>query len=84
MRDSRVLILDGAASDLDEESERWIQEVVREEFKGWTIVIVAHKIESVLEIDKVAVLDKGESIEVGTPIQLLGREGGVFRGVLNA
>lgn len=78
------MILNETTSDLDEKSERWIQEVIREEFKGWTIVIVAHRIESVLEIDKVAVLNKGELIEVGKPIELLGREGTVFRGLLNA
>ena len=81
LRDSKVLILDEATSNLDEESERWIQEVIREEFKGWTIVMVAHRMESVLEMDIVAVLDKGELVEVGTPMELLDREGGVFRGL---
>jgi ATP-binding cassette, subfamily C (CFTR/MRP), member 1 len=81
LRNSKILILDEATSNLDEESERWIQEVIREEFKGWTIVMVAHRMESVLEMDMVAVLDKGELMEVGTPMELLGREGGVFRGL---
>ena len=79
LRDSNVLILDEATSSLDEESERWIQEVIREEFKGWTIVMVAHRMESVLDMDMVAVLDKGQLVEVGTPTELLCKEGGVFR-----
>lgn len=54
-----------------------MQEVIRSEFKGRTIIMIAHRLHTLMDFDKVAVLDKGEIVEVGTPQELLSR-GGAF------
>ena len=48
-----------------------MQQLIREEFEGRTIISVAHKLETVLDFDKVVVLDNGEIIESGNPRLLL-------------
>ena len=53
------MILDEATSNVDLETDRWIQEVIRKEFKDRTIITVAHGIETILDVDVVAILDKG-------------------------
>lgn len=57
------MILDEATSNVDLETDRWIQEVIRKEFKDRTIITVAHRIETILDADVVALLDKGVLVE---------------------
>ena len=66
-RKGKILILDEATSNVDLETDRWIQEVIRKEFKDRTIIIVAHRIETILNADVVAILDKGVLVEFGSP-----------------
>ncbi|KAG7047518.1 ABC transporter [Colletotrichum scovillei] len=74
LRKGRVLVLDEITSSLDDESSRIIDEVLRSWFRGWTIIAIAHKLESVLDFDRVAVVDSGVVVEYGEPRQLLGSE----------
>lgn len=46
-------------------------ELLRTEFAGWTILSVAHRLKTVLEFDRVAVMDQGRVIEFGEPRELL-------------
>ena len=73
LRDSRILILDEATSNVDLETDKWMQEIIRKEFKGHTVITVAHRIETILDSDVVAVLDKGVLVEFGSPEGLLSR-----------
>jgi ATP-binding cassette subfamily C (CFTR/MRP) protein 1 len=63
LRKGEILILDEATSNVDLETDRWIQEVIRKEFKDRTIITVAHRIETILDADVVALLDKGVLVE---------------------
>ncbi|KAF6834099.1 ABC multidrug transporter [Colletotrichum musicola] len=74
LRKSKVLILDEITSSLDEESSHVVDDVLRTWFKDWTIVAIAHKLESVLDFDRVAVVDAGALVELGEPRQLLEKE----------
>ncbi|KAF6819357.1 ABC multidrug transporter [Colletotrichum sojae] len=74
LRKSKVLILDEITSSLDEESSHVVDDVLRTWFKDWTIVATAHKLESVLDFDRVAVVDAGALVEFGEPRQLLEKE----------
>lgn len=71
VRTPSILILDEATSSLDSESEANIQKVI-EDLKGKvTVVVIAHRLSTVVNADKIAVLDKGEVVEFGAPKKLL-------------
>ncbi|KAF5511663.1 ABC transporter atnG [Colletotrichum siamense] len=73
LRKGKVLILDEITSSLNDESSHVIDEVLRSWFQDWTIIAIAHKLESIVDFDRVAVVDAGELVEYGTPKELLER-----------
>jgi ATP-binding cassette subfamily B protein len=70
-----VLIFDEATSSLDYESERSIQLAMRSILGTRTTIIIAHRLSTVREADKIVVLDQGRIVEVGNHAELLRREG---------
>lgn len=83
MRSSRgrVVLLDEATSNVDAETDRLMQALVREEFREHTVITVAHRLETVMDSDVVLVMDGGRLVEAGPPGELVEREGGWFRGL---
>lgn len=74
-RAGRVLVLDEATSSVDDETEERMVRVVEDEFAGYTVLAVAHRLESVRGFDRVWVLDKGKLVKTGTPNELIGEDG---------
>lgn len=64
---------------LDQETSDIIDEILRTWFKDWTILAIAHKLDSILDFDKVAVLDAGRLVEFDQPRRLLDSDGSVFK-----
>ena len=73
LKDAPVLILDEATSALDSESERHIQNALKEVMKGRTTLVIAHRLSTIENADKVIVLREGKVIEQGTHDELLAR-----------
>ncbi|KAE8374180.1 putative ABC transporter [Aspergillus bertholletiae] len=67
-----VLLLDEVSSSVDQETERIMQEIIRAEFKHYTIIAVSHRLEMIMDFDRVVVMDRGEVVEVGNPAILKG------------
>lgn len=61
-----------------------MQEVIRNHFKDQTVITVAHKLDTVLDYDKIVFLDRGRVVEFDTPRNLLSREGSAFRSMYNS
>ena len=78
LRHSQVLLLDEATSAVDAETDRLIQETIRSEFKGATLLTIAHRIFTLVDYDRIAVLDAGKVVEFDAPLTLL-KKGGHFR-----
>jgi ATP-binding cassette, subfamily B, bacterial len=76
--DPDVLIFDEATSSLDYESERSIQLAMRSILGTRTLIIIAHRLSTVREADKIVVLDKGSIVEIGSHDQLL-QHGGIYQ-----
>lgn len=66
-----IIVLDDSTSALDARSEKKVKEVLYNDYKGKTLFIIAQKISSIIDADKIIVLDKGEIDAVGTHRQLL-------------
>lgn len=73
-----ILLLDEVSSSVDRETEKAMQEVIRVEFKEYTVVAVSHRLDMVMDYDRVVVMEKGEIVEVGNPGQLVKEAGTRF------
>ncbi|KAM0561862.1 hypothetical protein ACHAPJ_003033 [Fusarium lateritium] len=78
LKRSSFLILDEPTSSVDTQTDARMQEVIRTEFSDCTIIMIAHRIDTLLDFDKVAVLDRGSLVEFGAPQELLADEAGAF------
>ena len=74
LQKNKIILLDEATSSVDAETDRVVKEVVREGFKGCTVITVAHRPATILDSDIVVVLENGKVVEVGEPEELIGRE----------
>jgi ATP-binding cassette subfamily B protein len=72
-----LLLLDEATSSVDSETEGWIQEALREAMRGRTSIVVAHRLSTVRDADRILVFHRGALCEEGTHDQLL-RAGGIY------
>jgi ABC-type multidrug transport system fused ATPase/permease subunit len=79
VRDSKILILDEATSSVDYETDAKIQETIIKEFSQCTILCIAHRLKTIINYDKILVLDKGELKEFDTPLNLFHQEGSIFQ-----
>jgi subfamily B ATP-binding cassette protein MsbA len=75
LRNAPILLLDEATSALDAESERQVQEALTRLMKDRTTIVIAHRLSTVLDADKIYVLDRGQITESGTHGELLARGG---------
>ena len=77
IRDPRIIILDEATSALDVVSERKVQEAIERLIKGRTTFIVAHRLSTIHQANRIVVLEKGRVVETGAPEELE-NAGGAF------
>lgn len=75
LKKSPILILDEATSALDSESEKYIQESMKQLMRGKTVIAVAHRLSTLKEMDRIIVMAKGRIIEQGSPAELLKKKG---------
>lgn len=64
---------------LDRQTEAFVDELVRTQFKDWTAIVVAHRLKTIADFDKVLVLQDGHVMEFDSPGNLLAREGSIFK-----
>lgn len=81
LRKSKVLILDEATAAVDLETDDLIQRTIRTEFKDCTILTIAHRLNTILDSDRVIVLDKGNIVEFDSPANLMLKKDSVFYGM---
>ncbi|MDE6913704.1 MAG: ATP-binding cassette domain-containing protein, partial [Lachnospiraceae bacterium] len=79
IRNPKIIVLDEATSALDSISEKMIQEAINNLVKGRTTFIVAHRLSTIREADKIAVIADGNCVEYGTYDELMEQKGEFYR-----
>ncbi|KAG8739619.1 hypothetical protein FRC10_005390 [Ceratobasidium sp. 414] len=78
LRRSNVIVMDESTASVDFETDAKIQATIREEFGQSTLITIAHRLRTVIDNDRILVLNAGQVVEFDTPANLLKKEGGVF------
>ena len=78
LKDPAILILDEATSSLDAESEKLVQMALDELMKGRTSIVIAHRLATIRNVDRIYVMEKGQIVEQGTHRELLERVDGAY------
>jgi ATP-binding cassette subfamily B protein len=77
--DPRILILDEATSALDTESEALVQEALNRLMNGRTVLVVAHRLSTIRQADRILVIERGHIIEAGNHQDLMAIRSGLYR-----
>merc|ERR1712032_125635 len=78
VRGSKILLLDEATSAVDPQTDQLIQQTIREVFKTNTILTIAHRIDTILDYDKILIMDNGSVLEYDKPDSLLSNKSSRF------
>ena len=79
LQDRKIVVLDEAMASMDLENDQLIQDILKKEFRNRTILTIAHRLDSIMDSDRIVVIDEGQVVEVGSPESLLLKEDGQFR-----
>nr|XP_036672754.1 probable multidrug resistance-associated protein lethal(2)03659 [Drosophila suzukii] len=71
LRDNRILVMDEATANVDPQTDALIQATIRNKFRDCTVLTIAHRLHTIMDLDKVLVMDAGRAVEFGTPFELL-------------
>nr|XP_040220684.2 ATP-binding cassette sub-family C member 4-like [Anopheles coluzzii]XP_040220685.2 ATP-binding cassette sub-family C member 4-like [Anopheles coluzzii]XP_040220686.2 ATP-binding cassette sub-family C member 4-like [Anopheles coluzzii]XP_040220687.2 ATP-binding cassette sub-family C member 4-like [Anopheles coluzzii]XP_040220688.2 ATP-binding cassette sub-family C member 4-like [Anopheles coluzzii]XP_049463568.1 ATP-binding cassette sub-family C member 4-like [Anopheles coluzzii]XP_04946356 len=84
LRNNRILVLDEATANVDPNTDRLIQETIRHKFADCTVLTIAHRLNTIMDSDRVLVMDAGQAVELGTPHELLQLPISIFRDMVLA
>ena len=80
VRGSQIIVCDEATSSVDMETDQKIQRTIATGFKGKTLLCIAHRLKTIINYDRICVMDQGRIVELDKPLKLW-EEGGIFRGM---
>lgn len=79
LRNSKILVMDEATASIDANTDSLIQQTIRKAFADSTIITIAHRLVTIMDYDRIVVLDSGQVVEEGSPSELLTKFEGKFR-----
>merc|ERR1739842_95096 len=78
----KILVMDEATASIDNSTDAAIQKMIRENFSDATVLTIAHRLNTILDSDRVLVMDDGKVAEFDTPKNLMGLSDGIFYGMV--
>ena len=78
---AKIVLLDEATASVDMQNDALVQETIRNGFVGCTVLTIAHRLNTVMDSDRILVMDGGSVVEFDTPSSLLEKPTSVFRGM---
>lgn len=78
LKNPKVLVMDEATANIDKQTDEIVQNVIKENFKESTKIVIAHRLNTIIDADRVIVLDKGQIKEEGNPKDLLNNPNSFF------
>ncbi|XP_058798977.1 probable multidrug resistance-associated protein lethal(2)03659 isoform X2 [Phymastichus coffea] len=82
VRNNKILVLDEATANVDPSTDELIQKAVRRKFETCTVLIIAHRLNTVMDSNKILVMDAGQAVEFDHPYVLLQKEDGIFHSMV--
>lgn len=82
IRNNKILVLDEATANVDPHTDGLIQTTIRRKFADCTVLTIAHRLHTIMDSDKVLVMDAGRAVEFDHPHRLLQNSEGVFHGLV--
>ncbi|XP_032238396.2 ATP-binding cassette sub-family C member 4 isoform X2 [Nematostella vectensis] len=82
LRHSRILVIDEATANVDPRTDALIQETIRDKFQDCTVLTIAHRLHTIMDSDRVMVLDAGRLVEFDAPYKLLKKRNTIFSGLV--
>ena len=83
LKKPKILIMDEATASLDNETDSFLQQMIRKQFVNCTTLTIAHRLNTIMDADRVCVMDAGLVAEYDTPSNLLHKDG-IFKGMVLA
>lgn len=80
VRGSQIIVCDEATSSVDMDTDQKIQRTIQTGFRGKTLLCIAHRLKTIINYDRICVMEQGRIAELDTPVKLW-EEGGIFRGM---
>jgi ATP-binding cassette subfamily C (CFTR/MRP) protein 4 len=78
LKNTKIVVLDEATANVDLETDGMIQRTTRKKFKDSTVLTIAHRLDTVMDSDKILVMDSGSVVEFGRTEELLQKPDGYF------
>lgn len=83
LRNNKIIICDEATANVDPETDQLIQSTIRQKFSDCTVLTIAHRLHTVMDSDKILVIDAGSAVEFDSPFELLQRSNGYLKQLVN-
>lgn len=84
LEDTKVVLMDEATANVDVETDARIQRTIRKAFVSQTVIVVAHRLNTIIDSDLILVMDKGRLIEMDSPKNLLQNENSEFNSLVRS
>lgn len=78
-KDSKIVLMDEFTSSMDNDTEMLVRQIVKDDLGDKTVIEVIHRLQHILDFDMAVVVDKGKIMELGHPVELLQKDGGLLR-----